>query len=326
MSVLNSHISRITTKFRVQGPEIASILCAALFDFENVESFLWRAFAVSVPQLQTELEELRSAGGHGTVSPQQEYAFINEKGQAYFNQHSQIGHPSTSSPTKEPLFSRPRAAHSTKDLTTKDATFSEAQNAVPHACRLFYPSIKLVFSRLGDKNILPFAHVVLAFLKSMTRVPSALLYVEAQVPWDSIVAFLNEVSRSGAVESRFEGFAFPQTLSGTGRQLPEDFIMRGLVWAKHYFPPEFFEGQIVDEDERTLELPSHAAPRAERCLWLGIQLASVSHLYSLITRQNVLRLWIQLERWITYDSQTKLFFVTDFVQALESNGAYAFGI
>jgi hypothetical protein len=42
--------------------------------------------------------------------------------------------------------------------------------------------------------------------------------------------------------------------------------MRGLVWAKHYFPTEFFEGYVVGEDERTLELPSHPAPRAERCL------------------------------------------------------------
>jgi hypothetical protein len=65
-------------------------------------------------------------------------------------------------------------------------------------------------------------------------------------------------------------------MSGTGRQLPEDFIMRGLVWAQNYFPVDFFDGQIVDEDERNLELPSHAAPRAERCLWLGVQLAFVS--------------------------------------------------
>ena len=67
----------------------------------------------------------------------------------------------------------------------------------------------------------------------------------------------------------------PQQLSGTGRQLPEDFVMRGLIWAQHYFPPGFFEGQVVDEDERKLELPSHAGPRAERCLWLGVRLASV---------------------------------------------------
>lgn len=170
----------------------------------------------------------------------------------------------------------PKVAHSTRDSTTKDATFSGAQDAVAHACHLFYSSIDVVLQRLGDKNILPFAHVVLAFLNSMAYVPQALLYVEGQVPWESIVTFLNTLGRSGVVESRFEGSAFPQPLSGTGRQLPEDFIMRGLVWAKHYFPSGFFEGQVVDEDERTLELPSHVAPRAERCLWLGVQLATVS--------------------------------------------------
>ena len=66
-------------------------------------------------------------------------------------------------------------------------------------------------------------------------------------------------------------------MSGTGRQLPEDFVIRGLIWAQHYFPADFFGGQLVDEDERTLELPSHAALRAERCLWLGAHIATVSH-------------------------------------------------
>jgi hypothetical protein len=63
-------------------------------------------------------------------------------------------------------------------------------------------------------------------------------------------------------------------MSGTGRQLPEGFIMRGLVWAQHCLPINFFGGQVV---ERNLELPSHAVPRAERCLWLGVQLSSVSY-------------------------------------------------
>lgn len=68
------------------------------------------------------------------------------------------------------------------------------------------------------------------------------------------MAFLNTLGRSEAEESRFEGSAFPQPLSVTGRQLPEDFVMRGLIWAKHYFPRNFFEGQIVDEGERTPRL------------------------------------------------------------------------
>jgi Est1 DNA/RNA binding domain len=43
LSVLNSHIGRVTAKFRGQGPEMASILCATLFDFSrrlSLESIL----------------------------------------------------------------------------------------------------------------------------------------------------------------------------------------------------------------------------------------------------------------------------------------------
>jgi hypothetical protein len=43
LSVLNSHIGRVTAKFRVRGPEMASILCATVFDFSrrlSLESIL----------------------------------------------------------------------------------------------------------------------------------------------------------------------------------------------------------------------------------------------------------------------------------------------
>lgn len=267
LSVLNSHIGRVTAKFRVQGPEMASTLCASLFDFGNVESFLWKAFVAYDVLVQAALEKLKNTAGETTVSSEQEANLKLEQRLAYFRSvHEHTEHP--------------KAAHSARDSSTKDATFSGAQDAVAHACNLFYAASEVIFQRIGDKNILPFAHVVLAFLNSLAYVPDALLFIEGQVPWESLVTFLNTLGRSGADECRFEGSTFPQPLSGTGRQLPEDFVMRGLVWAKHYFPRNFFEGQIVDEDERSLELPSHAAPRAERCLWLGIQLASVSQDFS----------------------------------------------
>jgi hypothetical protein len=107
-------------------------------------------------------------------------------------------------------------------------------------------------------------------------IPNALTYVEGCVPWGNITIFLNTLGRSGVVEAHFKGIDFPQQLSGTGRQLPEDFVMRGLVLGQHYFSAEFFSGSVVDEDERNLELPSYAAPRAERCLWLRVKLALVS--------------------------------------------------
>jgi len=37
---LGSHIGRITAEFRVQGPEMASSLCAATFDFGKANAFL----------------------------------------------------------------------------------------------------------------------------------------------------------------------------------------------------------------------------------------------------------------------------------------------
>ena len=50
-------------------------------------------------------------------------------------------------------------------------------------------------------------------------------------------------------------------MSGTGRQLPKDVVIRALIWAPSYFPGHFFNGQLVDEDKRQLELPSHARPQ-----------------------------------------------------------------
>ena len=117
-------------------------------------------------------------------------------------------------------------------------------------------------------RILPYMHVIPAYLFGLAFVPNALIYVKGCVPWENIAIFLNTLGRSGVVEAHFEGTEFPQQMSGTGRQLPEDFVMRGLIWAQHCFPADFFNGQVVDDDGRSLELPYHGAPRTERCLWL----------------------------------------------------------
>jgi hypothetical protein len=78
----------------------------------------------------------------------------------------------------------------------------------------------------------------------LAYVPGALLYFEKQVPWEIMAIFLNSLlGRYGTLESHCEGSTFLQMLSGTGHQLPEDFVIRGLIWAKHYYPHGFFEGQ-----------------------------------------------------------------------------------
>ena len=270
VSFLNSHIGRTTAKFRTQGPEMASALIASLFNYGDTESVLWSLFASYNGVLKTKLEvaqndQAKTSGEQDNI-PQKE-----EQGQRIH--HSNHADEKLKESNK---LSKPSLSYSGMGSTTKDATFSGAPDPVFPAARTFYSACEVVFQRIGDKNCLPFCHVVLAFLHSLAHVPDALPYLEGQVPWESIVTFLNTVGRSGVDESRYEGPNFPQQLSGTGRQLPEDFVMRGLIWARHYFPPTFFEDEVVDEDERSLELPSHAAPRAERCLWLGVQLSSVS--------------------------------------------------
>ncbi|ELQ33997.1 hypothetical protein OOU_Y34scaffold00831g5, partial [Pyricularia oryzae Y34] len=73
------------------------------------------------------------------------------------------------------------------------------------------------------------------------------------------------------------------------KPLPEDWAMRGLVWAETAFPErQFKDANVLDENERAFETPSMLEERRQRCLWLGYQVA-------------------QLKRWITYDSETKRF-------------------
>jgi hypothetical protein len=74
----------------------------------------------------------------------------------------------------------------------------------------------------------------------------------------------------------------------------------------------------VDEDERALELSSHAAPRAERCLWLGIQLALVSafRLKLLATSADSVNLARAMDHIRRADQAVSM---THFAQGLESS-------
>ena len=264
-AIMDNHIGRVTAKFRTQGPEIASSLCAATFDFGNVKAFLSRCFRDHEGLKKTQLLAHQSSDGQEEPPPEEDPRVKRASMQAYW---ASLDHASEAIRAK---------THPVKESTTSAATFSDSDDAAAHACHFLGEATAVVAQRIGDKNILPYMHVILAYLYGLAFLPNALIYVEGHVPWENITVFLNTLGRSGVVEAHFEGEDFPQQMSGTGRQLPEDFVMRGLIWAQHYFPADFFNGQIVDEDERALELPSHAAPRAERCLWLGVQLASVSH-------------------------------------------------
>ena len=260
-------LRRPTARFRVQGPEIASTLYATLFHFGNVDSFLWKTFITFDTQFQATLENPKTSTSQTPTTAEQKADKKNEKRRRYFR--------SLSYRTEHP-----KAVDSNRDFTIKDTNFTGAQDTVVHACNLFYKSNEVVFSRIKDKNILPFVHVVLAFLNSLAFVHEALLFIEGQVPWKGSLRSLTLWESLGLLNHNLKALlSHSHTAALVGSCRKTSLNMRGLVWAKHYFPSGFFEGQVVDEDARILELPSHAAPRAERCLWLGIQLAEVCCLF-----------------------------------------------
>lgn len=265
VSIVDNHIGRVTAKWRVQGPEIASTLCAAVQDFGNSEAFLSQI-------LRTE-DEKREQAQNATKEEVSEEQTQKSPPVVHF-----LSPKKAWSECDEVNFRRLQPT-SFEDAVSQEAKFSGSEDTVSHAFTLTITTFTINLQRIGDKNVLPFVHIILAFIWCLSYVPAALGYLEAHLPWGQIVTFLNTIGRSGVVDANYECDTFPPSLSGTGRQLPEDFVMRGLLWAQKYFPSGFFEDALENEDERTLEMPSHGISRAERCLWLGRQLAMVRPLF-----------------------------------------------
>jgi hypothetical protein len=295
LSGFDAHIGRSGAKFRTQGPEMVSSLCAATFAFGTSEAFLMKAF-------QSETDRRMALQVAAPKENENQEPTENEFRVKLASVHEHWSSEAAQIPHHDAQADMPQDP-------SVESKISGPEEASAQAVRVLGETTRIVSQRIGDKNIVPYMHVQLAYLWSLAHVPGALQYVQAHIPFEGIVSFLNTLGRSGVDESRVIGDDFPQQLSGTGRQLPEDFPMRGLIWAQYYYPAAFFQGQVVDEDERTLDLPSHAAPRAERCLWLGYQLARVSchHILNIPHTAND----VKLGRWISYDKESKQFSVTE---------------
>ncbi|KAL8823252.1 MAG: hypothetical protein Q9191_006030 [Dirinaria sp. TL-2023a] len=190
----------------------------------------------------------------------------------------------------------PPPFHSLIDsLTSEDLRSSLA--LIRPASKFMFSILSICLRRIGDRNVFPSVHVSFVFLLSLTGVDKAMKYVEQDVPWVEICSFLNALAKPEVMTEKVRGRVFPKPDNGIGRPLPDDFGMRGLLYAEDYFPVNWFSDAAVDDEERSLELPSMAAPRVERILWLGIQIAS-------------------LKRWIAYDSTTNHFHTTDYADKI----------
>jgi hypothetical protein len=83
---------------------------------------------------------------------------------------------------------------------------------------------------------------------------------------------------------------FPRPASGPTNPLPEDYVLRGLIWTTHYYPKEYFSQANLDLEERTIEPPSNNTTRMERIIWLGAKIAQ---------RSSKIRLDLETTRFVT---------------------------
>ncbi|KAL8940326.1 MAG: hypothetical protein Q9211_002339 [Gyalolechia sp. 1 TL-2023] len=253
--LLDDYISRVTTRFREQGVSIALTNIAAIFEYgaltanQTSRSICRLAFLEIWAQKLTDRE--------AATAPEQKLEMaldIDEDKQKSLidSLHQQVAR----YPSEKEIVS-------SMDLIT-------------FASKISFATLTIVLQRPGDKNVFPLVHVMFCFIWSLTTVEKVMLYVERDIPWGDICAFLNTLAKPEALTPKIWSQSLPKPDGGVTQPLPEDFALRGQLCALWYYPDGWYEGVHVDIEERSLELPSMTATRVERILWLGMGIATVS--------------------------------------------------
>ena len=157
-----------------------------------------------------------------------------------------------------------------------------------------YTSFNTIVQRRNDCqslwDVLPSVHAILVWLQSIHFLRSRLnddesihtygcLMSSDKFSWGGLSDYLNMLMKHNPVNARIMEFArqgiFPVP---EGREeatpLPEDYLVRGLIWTQFYFPSGWFGGgQTDDEGARAIENPDVHKARVERVEWLGLYLA-----------------------------------------------------
>ncbi|MCJ1456853.1 hypothetical protein MMC28_007219 [Mycoblastus sanguinarius] len=222
--------------------------------------------------------------------------------------HNNLGAPGIMSPSTES--SQPEAMTSESEMLPL---------FISRPSRLASITLGISLKHADHKNVHPLVHVYLVFIWSLILVQQAWNKfeddpiwgaIEKDIPWAAVCAFLNTLAAEPfAMTAKVWAEDFPKPEKDTGRPLPEDFILRGQLYSRWYFPHTWFTDAMIDADERTLDMPSIDQLRIERILWLGLRIASVSLIAMLLGIANTL----QAARWIHYDVGAKSFVATDHV-------------
>ncbi|KAF2723963.1 hypothetical protein K431DRAFT_218859, partial [Polychaeton citri CBS 116435] len=170
-------------------------------------------------------------------------------------------------------------------------------NAVPTALEFCYSCFELGLKQIDDQtamqNVSPFVHVMLAWVHGVISLRPWMVALDQRpaasfrdiegvlvdgpyMPWGPLALFLNTLIVYCPLTPRVlqcaEADAFLGAESQEYRPLPEDFMIRGLIWSQFYATQEWFDGKLED-DNRHIETDATHKMRAERIQWLGLLLA-----------------------------------------------------
>ncbi|KAL8646480.1 MAG: hypothetical protein Q9226_006835 [Calogaya cf. arnoldii] len=252
--LLDAYIDRITSNFLEQGLYMATANAAALFEYGGSgrskvrRSVVWQAF----------MDAKKSRDDTAApVDPQ-----------------------STDQPFSLDGDSKPASPvlPSTRDISSAAITIdTQASSFLSKASELVFSSLSITLRRHGDKNVFPFVHCMFVLLWNLASIDSIMRYVQADIPWSDLCSFLNTLAKpENMTTAVLNSNEFPKSGEKVERPLPEDFFMRGQLFALDYLYIGWCEDNMVDEEERMLELPSMTATRVERLLWLGVRMAKMN--------------------------------------------------
>jgi hypothetical protein len=284
---LDNHIGRVTAKWKEQGVYIAVTNVAGWFDYGKDDNILRQVF---LTHLYDKAKNFPASAVEDTIR--------------------------TASPgdVQDPVPPSVRKV----DLGLAVQMFYE-RRAFQNVKALSNDTFALVLRRIGDKNVLPHVHIMLSFLAAFAA-NSYVCHLLTDTPWAELATFLNTLIKAENqihsqtpthkhdINTSISTGLFPADGERVDElPLPEDYLIRGLIWSQDYFPKKWFEREH-DEEERYLELASTVKNRMERVLRLGYTLSQVSALSSAI-ESNELSNCAQYNKWISYDKDAHTFAV-----------------
>ncbi|KAI7458984.1 hypothetical protein KC353_g6065 [Hortaea werneckii] len=253
---------------------------AALELLERAGGFRWKdngvALAISSTSALLEYGSLANPIRAAYDSAIQQY--LRSTGSA----NAPNGTRSTSSDEQnDPQSPREPAQPANQPLLTnaRDVTFAVLNSALRHGV---------------VADILPCIHVMLSFVHSLIHIKEHhyhhhhtvdKLFELEGISWVQLSVFLNTLVHlegelpQGVLACARQGSLFPAEESPGRLLLPEDFTMRGLMWAYFAYDSRFFDDR-GDPYERFVESSTAVRTRMERVLYYGLRLAFGTHYIS----------------------------------------------